>query len=250
MSNCIGEQQVLLYSGDKPGARKALELQLLDIARALKAYAMATADAELSKDAHLTESQARRLPEVALLGQAKRFADLATAHLAVLGPFGVAAAQITELQARANAFSALLDDPGKAIARRHAATLELEALRKKGLLLCKLLDFLVPMYRDTEPDFVGRYKIARRITDPAYRKRALVVRVSGANGGPVYNALISLPALKLQRKTGPGGQIYVDRLKPGIHKLHIAAEGYQPLEQEVKISAHVGKVVEVVLVGV
>ena len=68
-------------------------------------------------------------------------------------------------------------------------------------------------------------------------------------GGPIYNALIRIPALQLQRKTGPKGQSYIDRLKPGTHQLEIVAKGYVPRLEEVKIGVNASKVMEVVLEG-
>lgn len=76
------------------------------------------------------------------------------------------------------------------------------------------------------------------------------MQVRSTAGGPIYNVLISLPSLQLQRKTGPKGQSYIDQLRPGTHQLHISAPGYEPVVEEVQIREEDGVVVQVVLEGV
>jgi hypothetical protein len=245
IAKCSGEQQLLAGEGDKNGARKSLHSMLMSTARALKAYATVSANTDLLADASLTDTLLMRSTGMSLLGISKRLSDLCNIHMAALGAYGISPASIADLGDRTNTFSALLGSPAAAIQRRKEAGMRLETHRRQGLQACRMLDYLVPMFEETAPNFVAMYVSARKLRKPAHRKRALQVRISAEGGGPIYNAIVRLPQQKLQRKSTAKGQVYIQHLNPGKHLLEIEAEGFEKHVQEVEVVANERMVVEV-----
>lgn len=229
--------------------RNALEAATLPIAQGLSAYAAITGNADLQQSSKVTERDLSRAAGVGLLGIVKRITDLATAHLAALGPYGVTADMISDCNDRATAFSNMLDAPAAAQRQRKELTGAVTRYRKEAVAVCKQLDLLVPTFQSASKDFVWRYKQFRRLTKPGHRKRALQVRITDAAGKPIADAMLSIPSLKVKRKSTDKGQAYFQHLHPGNHTLRIDAAGYAMKEVPVIIVANERTISDVMLVA-
>lgn len=247
MRQSIAAQMTKVSSEGKKAARNALEAAVSHIAKALCAYSVVANDEDLRADARVSDWALRKATTLALLGTAKGIADLATTHLSALDPFDITAAIIADAASKSTAFSALIGTPAAAVKRRRESTRAIESFRKSGVAACQNLDLIVPIFGGASPEFVAAFKAARRIPKPGHRKRALQVRITNTAGQPVAAALISIPPLKVKRKTTAKGQAYIQHLRPGNHTLHIAAAGFVPQEVPISISANQRTVVEEVL---
>jgi hypothetical protein len=229
----------------KTAWREELQTAMLRVNTGLKAFAIATAKPELLPDLNHTANKLGKISGKALLGVARKLADIATTHLAALAAYGITSAELADMEAKASGFSGVESDPVNARRQVKDAGLQLEACKKQGVEACKMLDSLVKVFGASSPEFLFHYFTSRRLRKPASRKRALEVRITGSGGAPVYNALVSLPSVKFKRRSTERGQVFLQHLKAGQHKLRIEAEGYPAHEQKLEIVANERHVVEV-----
>jgi hypothetical protein len=232
---------------NKQQARAALEAATLQIAEALTAMATIAADTDLLRASKLTARIINRAAEDALLGIVKRITDLATTHAAALTPYGISPALVSDCVAKSTAFSALTGDPAAQVQERRLQTIALENYRKGGVEACRNLDPQVRVIGHTAAQFAYSYFEARKLRKVGHRKRALQVRVTSADGKPVVNAMITIPGVKVKRKTTEKGQAYIQHLPEGEHKLRVEAEGFLMKEVPVFISKQERELKEIVL---
>jgi hypothetical protein len=247
MRECGIAQSIGHQSIEKAKARKALEDKVWLLVKGLKAYATMMSNEVLLSELKITQWSLAKSTELALIGTAKQASDKATQLLASLSAYGVTAAMITDTGAAATAFTALLGHPKAARKSKKDSTLALEEHRKKGVAACKILDVLIPMFESVAPEFVWRYNNGRKVVKPGSRKRALTVRISNAAGAPIAHAMLTIRDEGIKRKSSEKGQVYIQHLHPGVHKLRIDAEGYAMKEVPVTIVERQRGVVEVVM---
>ncbi len=150
----------------KRDLRDELEDKLFEVADLTSAWAAAVGDAGVGALVEVTRSALDNLSGDGLEMLAKGVAGAALANLPALADYGVTAADVAELTAKTEAFSAVTTAPRRAINGRAGETATLpEAILAVRLLLRNRLDKLVTKFRKTHPEFVAGYESARVIVD-------------------------------------------------------------------------------------
>ncbi len=230
----------------KREVRATLEGQILTIAGGVKAYAFILQEETLQRSAHLTLSAVRVLTDRAVIGEAERVATLATDNLSGLGPYGITTAKVKALRTLATTYSGWLDKPRAAMDARKEGTKRLKTIETRARQLLETMDAQMVLFKTSAPAFYQRYFYARDITKPGFRHLALSFKVREGNGQPVAGAIISIPALKLLRRTAQKGGCLVKRAEPGVYACRVVAEGFAP--QEIEIALSLGEHVRVAVV--
>lgn len=203
----------------KAAARAALALHLDTTAKAIRAYALATADSALEADAGIKRRDITLATEDALLGMEGRIHALAAAHIVALAPFGINAATQAQLAADAAAFSGLIGKPRAAREGSKMGTAALKNIVTEAREYLRVMDAQMILFRESAPDFYARYFTARRIGGAGSRQRALLIKAEDAAGAPLAGVSIELPALRLKRKTGGKGMAFIQHAPPGTYEV-------------------------------
>lgn len=143
----------------------------LQVAGAAMAYAEATKNPGLAEEMNLSASELRNYRDAVVAQRCQGVHVSATTNLAALAGYGVAAADLTELQANIDAYLALVASPRTKIVTRSTKTAELGALiRDTSKLLDRRMDMVMRGFMVSQPDFYSQYTKARMIIDPASQK--------------------------------------------------------------------------------
>jgi len=157
----------------KAQTRDALEDKILELADQLSALAETNGDVELAARVELTRSALDKFSDDELGATATLVGGLTTANLPALADYLVTAADVTQLTTLTGAFSAIKTAPRTAVVERAAATSALpDRVAKASRILRGRIDKLVTKFRQTNPDFVAGYRVARVIVDRGGRASA------------------------------------------------------------------------------
>ena len=104
-------------------------------------------------------------------------------------------------------------------------------------ILINQMDFLVKNFEQTHPDFVRKYRQARKIKDAAHTKTQLKgVVTNKADGQPIKGATITIVELGISTKTRANGEYHFKPIDHGEFTVKVTATGFQDFEKdEVKI---------------
>lgn len=150
----------------KAQARDALEDTTLEIADQLSAFAEERNDLALAAKVEITRSALDKQSDEELETTAKRVTSLATQNLGALADYLVTQDDITELVQLLGEFSALKTAPRVAVVERSSSTASLpERLSEASRILRCRIDKMVSKFRNTNPEFVAKYRAARVIVD-------------------------------------------------------------------------------------
>ena len=151
---------------DKGQIRHDLEDKIEFIAGQLHALAAKTNDAVLAGKTDLQLSQLGKLKADALEATGKTIKDLATANAAALVGYGVAAADITELDGFITAFHGAKTEPREAVVDRKKQTDTLpDLIGNVRSLLRNRLDKQMTQFKRKSAEFYAGYLDARVIVD-------------------------------------------------------------------------------------
>lgn len=168
------EQQVKDITGHakaKAAALTAMVNKTLHVGGAGMAYAEATGNRALAEEMNVVPSELRGYRDAIVAQRCQGVHTAANANAAALVGYGVAAADLTDLQATIDAYLALVASPRTKIAQRSAKTAELGALiRDTSKLLDRRMDMLMRGFMVSQPDFFSQYTKARQIVDAGSRK--------------------------------------------------------------------------------
>lgn len=231
-------------TADKNAARAVLEAQMLSLGRKIEAYAASVANLSLRKSAHTTQSGLHAFSDRALIGEADRLGALAVAHKSHLGPFGVDENVLAALTDATADYTGWLGRPQAAIDARQGGTLELDALAQKGRSMLDQMDAQMILFEEDAPGFYQQYFLSRQLTQPPTRHRAITFRVTDEKGQPVPDAMVSVPALGLEKRTGPKGECYVATAPAGTYAARIQKNGYQSVDVSIAINTGEGTLVK------
>jgi hypothetical protein len=145
---------------------KALLDQTMVVSGALAALAVVTADAELEGKAGFTRSELVNLRDAEIDDRAEAVLGLATTHLAELAAYGVVQATLDTLDARIEAYSAMVEAPRSATVKVKSITQTImETFEKADRVLKGVLDRLAIQFQAGAPAFHADYLNARTIVD-------------------------------------------------------------------------------------
>lgn len=221
---------------DKKSARLDLETRLLNIANAIEAYAVTISDNTLRRNVHLVASDMNRFTDRGIIGEATRIATLATENMAHLGPFHVTAPDVEQLLESAATYSTWLGKPRATIDDKKDATQQLDALVRIARQVLDVMDAQMVLFRESSPDFYAQYQSAREITNPATRHRAISFRVVDNEKRPVADVKIVVPALRIEKCTGPSGTCFVQHAPGGNYEVRASKNGYAVTDIRVAVN--------------
>lgn len=168
IDDAIGKQQTSTTGAAtaKAQVRHDFEEKLLVMAGQLSALAAVNKNANLASQVEFTLSSLDKLADDKLEEVGKNVATLTTANLAALADYGVAQADVTELNTLTTQFHAVKTAPRTAVAGRAGQTATLpELIANVTSLLRNRLDKLMMVFRKTNPEFYAGYQSARVIVD-------------------------------------------------------------------------------------
>jgi len=154
------------HTKDKAAAEEKMIAKTLSVAGAVMALATVNGDNGLAEAMNLSPSELRRYRDSVVAQRCMGVHDAATTNAAALVAYGVAAADITDLKARIDAYVALIAQPRNMITARKGATAEIGALIRDTMkLLNKRLDRLMQQFAFSHKEFYTHYFDARIIVD-------------------------------------------------------------------------------------
>jgi hypothetical protein len=224
-----GAQQFTKSEGSTEGKAKlraTFSDLLLRLGDALDLYARLHNLPLLRADAHTTRSALRDLSEDGLVGRGAQLLGLANGL--DLSAYGIDAAFLAETSAASTAFVQAIGTPAHRRAEKKAATrLLAECIRRIRTVLTEELDPAAAVLRYTQPQFYSMYKSSRAITDPGFRRRAFRISIVDAQSRrPLAGVRGVVMPGSIKKKSGKGGQFYVDRLAEGEYTLTLSLDGY------------------------
>jgi hypothetical protein len=150
----------------KDAARDDLEEVLFLSCEALGVLAHTSNDHELAALTEVSSTTLEKLPGDELINRARLVLERANARKTELATLMVTQANLDELTAALEKFSALRNQPRTAVVERTTHTQTLESLiREANEMLTNQLDRMVSLFSRTNPEFVAGYEAARRIVD-------------------------------------------------------------------------------------
>jgi hypothetical protein len=231
----------------KQTERTTMATALGHMASRIALYALSVENTVLKEEAHLPQSRIRLATDDALVGMVTRITRLATEHLPALAPFGITAADVSALSAKGNAYAALIGAPARQRSSVAEATAALAALANAARTQLRLMDAHMVLWQGSAPAFYETYFIARRITQPGFRTRALEAEVKDKEGAPVQGATLTLPDKRLMRRTSAQGICRIAHLPEGTYQAQLAAPGFAPQELTLRIPGNEGLKLKLVL---
>lgn len=167
------------YTTEKANALEAMIAKTLEVGGAVMSYAEANGKAGLAEEMNVVSSELRGYRDAIVAQRSQGVHATATANLAALATYGIAAADLTDLQAKITTYKALIAAPRLKVTERKGATSSIGILIRDTMrLLDRRLDMLVRGFSVSHPEFFANYTNARSIVDN---------RGAGEAGGEVVN---------------------------------------------------------------
>jgi len=216
---------------DKARLRIDLEKKGFFVSAALSAYTNLNPDQELQyKRLKITRSRFTKLREPDLLLAIEDLDAAATPIIASLEPYGVSQATLTGLMAARDAFHEIRTVPDEVTANRKNATSLIAQLLHEGVVLLEgRMDYVMEIFRDTQPAFMNVYFMERKIHRMGTRSRSLVVTtVNAADGSPLEGVQIEVVDHRIKRISSKKGKNWVQNLKEGNYTLLVSRENFVP----------------------
>lgn len=150
----------------KNADRTALVSVLMRVGSQVSALGAATNNNQLKEGGKTTRSALNDLRDTLLVTKAQGIYDLANANAAALVPYGITAADITDLNTKITAFNNSLGARESSVAQQAGATSQIKNLFKKAdKQLTEQIDLLMESFAGSDPQFYAEYKQARVIYD-------------------------------------------------------------------------------------
>jgi len=155
---------------DKVQEKEEMILKALQVTSAIYAFAKTTGNDELASQVKFSPSQLRFTRDALLLEFCHHILDMANENAAEIVPYGIAAADITELESEINDFELIIAKTRETLGTRVDATKDI-TVRMKDIdgILKNRLDQLMLKYKITNSTFYAKYKNARMIIDLGIR---------------------------------------------------------------------------------
>jgi hypothetical protein len=144
--------------------RKAMAETASTLALAIRAYALKVRNHELAAMANVPATHMMRGRDLAATGIARNIHALAVEHQAALGPFGVTAEKVRQLDADIEAYAASIGRPRAAAVQGTTLTTQLaQEFESADTLLDEQMDGLMEQFRDSDPGLLESYGSARAL---------------------------------------------------------------------------------------
>jgi len=157
----------------KYSAEDALVAALLPTCSALYIFGRKQNNAEIKERANVTEAKLRAMRDTELASFGNAIAELSTANVQGVVPFGITAEKIAELKTKADAYSAAIGARESSVADRKGARGSMSDLFDKAdELLNEEFDRYMELLRPTETELYNKYFSARVVKDMGVRHKA------------------------------------------------------------------------------
>lgn len=138
----------------------------LEVAGAVFAYGSDIGSAELQAKVDYSLSDLRQARDTDVATPCQGIHDTANSHLAALADYSVDANTLADLQAKINAYGAMVAKPRSARSKKSAARTSLNTeFAEADKVLNDKLDRLMAKFRSSQPVFYSAYRTAREIVD-------------------------------------------------------------------------------------
>lgn len=168
LENALQVQKQILtgVASDKGLKREAMVQKATEVANGLYAYAVDKGNEVLRMKVSMEKSTFMRQRDAVIAQMCQNVCDLGTAEVANLGPYGLVAADMTDLQTAIDTYVAVVSSPRTAVTVRKGATAEIDLLIRNSMkILNGRMDKLMPEFKTSAPDFYQAYFDARIIVD-------------------------------------------------------------------------------------
>ena len=150
----------------KAEARTLMEEKTIEVSGRVMAYAVTVEDEGLAEEMNLSASELENYRDSVVAQRCQGVATAAADHAAGVAPFGVAVADTVELQARIDAYVALVQLPRNLTVTRKQATTQIGMLVRDTMKLLQLrMDMVVRGFLYSDEAFYTKYTAARIVVD-------------------------------------------------------------------------------------
>jgi hypothetical protein len=221
------------FTRDKAADRTKLCKFAANIAGFIFAYASASRNETLKAEVNFSHTKFLQMREEQLVATARNVHEIGLANLTALKDYGVTGDKLTGFRTAIDAFNASMVKPRTAKGQKTTMTLNLnEIFAQVDDLLINQMDPLVPVFEESHPDFLKKYRIARKIVDPVSTKTQLKGLVtSKLDGLPVKGVTITLVELSLSTRTNLAGEYLFRPVDEGEFTIRATALGFQDFEK-------------------
>jgi len=245
------EADITGVTDDKDQKRKSLQDQTYTVGSIIVFYASTNNKRDLLKKVNFTQSALSKARDNELPGMSEQVHQAAVDNAAVLAPYGISAAIITNLEAAIADFVKYISKPRAAQSETSAATEQLpKVYDDTDKLLEERLDKGMELFKAIDIDFYTQYFNARIIVNSPTQKRALEVKfVDDATGNPIAHVRVTVDTT-IHRRSSLKGNIRVQNLTEGAHSLKTSLPGYADATQDFNVISGETTKIEVRLVKV
>jgi hypothetical protein len=219
-------------TADKGADRVNLCKLAANIAGYIYAYASVSRNETLKAEINYSHSKLLLMREDQLVATCQNIHALGTTNNGELKGYGVTDAKLSELQEAIDAFKASMPKPRVAKGQKTTLTAARNELFEQiDDVLLNQMDVLIPNYEEAHPEFVHRYREARKIKDPASTKTQLRGIVTNkADGLPIKDATVTVVGLGLTTQTNSAGEYQFKPIEQGEFTIRASASGFQDFE--------------------
>ena len=231
----LGEAQELDYKGKtdlKSQVVNNLISQTMIIVRKVVAYATVNNLPELKEVVNYTESELKRMTDQDLRSACQVIHDETAEVLPSLADYKVTQHMLDDHQAAIDVYEQELTSPREGIIYRKNATTELSKAFKESTSLLNVMDSLVEMVRESNPEAYNNYMDARIVVDHGKGKKETTYTISGKvcdfeTSKPLAGVQLSIPGTTIVVVTALDGLFNITVSAMGDYQLEAEAEGYK-----------------------
>jgi len=253
--NTIGQIQIFaeMQKVDKKGlaiAKNKLKETLITMAadnsRKISAFAKFTSDNKLLEEINFSETDFRRMTDVALKDYLQIIYDKAEANIGRLSEYGITPESQKTFMDTINSYNDILSTPRTGIAEKSKATKRLVVLFDSADAAIENMDFAVGIVKLSQPDFYNGYEASRKLVDTSAGNLALKATATELKSGkPVKGVLFTFKPDgananvtggngEITKRTAEKGSFYIKSMPAGTYKVIVKKPGYK--EQEISVS--------------
>lgn len=236
------------FAVEKKSIRNELTSVALDISNRVELFASNTGNQELKNDIHFTISSFNKISENECVSKCDNIYTNALTFLTELEPYGVTAALLSNFQDLIIKYTNNLSRSQSEINIGKIATSEIANLISANQQQFEKMDLIVKMLKSTAPEFVNGYFESRNINSAAYRPISIRFFLFDNFSKPIPMVLVTNEELKIRRRTGEKGIIYLKNIKEGSFEFTFSKVGYATVKRVVNVTPNERTDIKVVMV--
>jgi len=209
----------------------------LNLAAAIKAYALSIDDVQLTKDMKFTKSSLYYIRDTESVDKIQFILSKGNELLAQLAPFGVTDNTIVELKDALEKYKEFIPAPRKVTINRKQINDEIKVLFKNAKNTLLRLDALVDILKLSHNEFYKDYFDSRKVINNHGRKLSLRGYIYDTNNNPIQGVLVKINDLKRATKSTEKGYYEFKNLPVGIQNVTFSRVDFKNQTQSVGIVA-------------